>query len=692
MKLNRRSWIKTTSQGLTALSFLSPFNPIDILSEWEKYLVEAGNAAEEKVRFQWVEKALASQDLPESLRAPLQQLRDLIYQWAYSKEIFNETAPEKRPRRYMSQFFRSVSLEERITPELPSASPLYPLAGLYRARILVAQVIQHGHLQAHPELRDAYFREAHQLMEAARKAFPENPLPSIYLGGRIPWQLDEAIPVQAPAWAFMQRETTHKLRHILHWWVEHRQVADGQFGGGWGDDVEMWRKWLPLLVAFDDPVLNQSQRKLAEGLFATDRMRGGYTNILFDVEHTAEDSADTCTAMMHIAREAPEWQDRALKLVTLMKERWTGKNERGFLQFKSTYFSADQVDPDPRKACDTVYHPRTIQPALLLWQRTGNPAIGEVVTAWMDTWVDATQRAEQGKPAGIVPSAIHWPDGRVGGITDTWWDPGNHTDDPLYVWPSAMPIMLNTLLLTYHMSGDNKYLAPIFSMATHYAQHRKDEPGAPGTLSWCVSQMHEFLPEVLAKYRLISGDTQFDELIRTSQDGYIRYYLSGDEQSVMQGLQEQNAAFAANQVVFTDEVLWTDRVFSFNSNYFNRIAPAPIPSFDPSFLFSMLTGNIGNPLYFPINAVRWLSSGEDLAVWVKKATPEELRVDLYHFGESPRSLKAEWLILAPGTYQASLQQGAQTLDQQKVSVERDPPVVEITLPPRQTCTWQISRA
>ena len=158
-------------------------------------------------------------------------------------------------------------------------------------------------------------------------------------------------------------------------------------------------------------------------------MKLGYTDRIFDVEHTAEDSSDTCTAMMHLKPEDEVWKQRALRLVELMENFWMGRNERGFLQFQSTYFSSEEVDPDPRKACDTVYHPRTIQPALLYWQRTGDPYVGKLLTSWMDTWVDATLREEKGKPAGIVPSAIHWPDGRVGGITDTWWDPNNHTDD-----------------------------------------------------------------------------------------------------------------------------------------------------------------------------------------------------------------------------------------------------------------------
>ena len=42
---------------------------------------------------------------------------------------------------------------------------------------------------------------------------------------------------------------------------------------------------------------------------------------------------------------------------------------------------------------------------------------------WMSTWVDAAARDERGKPTGMLPTAIHWPDGRIGGLGEKWWMP-----------------------------------------------------------------------------------------------------------------------------------------------------------------------------------------------------------------------------------------------------------------------------
>ena len=191
---------------------------------------------------------------------------------------------------------------------------------------------------------------------------------SAYLGTPIPWA--EPTPSQAPLWAQYQRFSLQQIQQILDYWIDERQTEDGQFGGGWGDDVEMWRWWTPILLGFDLEKYQSAQQKLATNVFELERMQGGYTNILTDVEHSAEDSADTITPMLLLYPTDEQWQNRAKALVTLMDSVWTAENDLGNKQFQSTYFTHDQIHPSEEFACDTPYHARAIQPAVLLWQQT----------------------------------------------------------------------------------------------------------------------------------------------------------------------------------------------------------------------------------------------------------------------------------------------------------------------------------
>ena len=581
---------------------------------------------------------------------------------------------------------------------IPETSPLHPIAELYQARMNVWVTLEYGGYWNDPKARRERFDAIRPLFEKACRSFPDNRLMAMYLGRPLPAPQTYEAPEDAPQWAALQREGLERLADIVLWWIRHRQQETGEYGGGWGDDCEMWRWWVPVLIAFEDPEIVQAQARFSKALLNQEHMKGGYTDHVYDVEHTSEDSSDALTPMMHLEPENEAWSDRALCLAELMRTLWSGTNERGFLQFKSTYFSVTEVDPDPRKACDTVYHPRAVQPTLLLWQRTANPDLSALFTAWMDTWVDAAARAERGKPAGIIPSAIHWPDGGIGGLGKTWWDPENHTKDPLYVWPSSMPSMLHTLLLTYHMTNDPRYLQPLKSMARARLDYLDNPPEAPpqkGSWAWCGSKLGG-LSQVAAKYKLLTGQSDFDELLAADIDPYVSYRLRGEIEPMVDALQRNAEALRINLEGFTSEVRYTDRVLRFPSilgeNGMFPKAPGAFHTPNPSLLYATATGDPGGAGYFPIAAVRWLTPPRDIAALVTDSGSDHFEAELFHFGEAPRSMETELYLLNPGDYRFSLTPKPETPkedDWQDLSVASSRTRISLTLPARVTCLLRV---
>jgi hypothetical protein len=478
----------------------------------------------------------------------------------------------------------------------------------------------------------------------------------MYLGEPIPWPAKNAPDPAAPTWANLQREGLEKLADIVHWWIAERQLPDGQFGGGWGDDVEMWRWWVPVLIAFDDPAIGAAWERTSNGIFSRPHLRTGFTSRLTDVEHSNEDTTDSILPMMHLRPDDPRWQQRARRLAELMRDQWTGRNQRGFLQFKSIYFSDTRIDETPRRAFDTVYHPSIVQPTLLYWQRTADPQLTALFGEWLKVWVDAAARTENGKPAGILPSALAWPAGTVAAPNVPWWEPFplNH-NDALYNWPGATRLMTSTLLLAWHMTRDERYLAPLHSMAALVLQHRGSRAdAAPGTAAWAARQMEGFLADTLAKYRLLSGDTRYDALLAANAPGYVKYRLGRDVRALERGLEQNAAAFRSNWEGYTSEMRWTDRVVSFTSNFLRHLPePAP-PSPQPQMLYSCATGDPGTPLVFPLNAVRWRTPPRDIAALVTDSGPASFAAELFHFGAAPRRLAAEFLLLRPGEYELTV--------------------------------------
>lgn len=654
----RRNFLKYS--GVLGLSTFLGLNITACLSTKDRLpslISTAGNAREEKERWQLLQSALSDKKTHPKIKEQLQALLPYVERWANGREIALSQWQDRENKSYLPWPIRAGDIDTVEPAPPPEDSPVYPLWCWYRSRALIWQAIEYGEIQGHPEILERYCSEAQRLLKIAEEAYPQNEIIGLYLGKQEPWPQRNRPAVAAPAWALAQKTALAGLQDVIHWWIDHRQLDDGQYGGGWGDDVEMWRWWTPILIGLQDPKIQHAQRKLSLGLFQIQKMKGGYTNQMDDVEHTAEDSADTITAMMHIDPSDEVWTARARHLVKLMKELWTGKNERGFLQFKSTYFTDSEVDLTPRKACDTVYHPRAVQPALLLWQRTRDPELTDIFTQWLNTWVDATARAERGKPAGITPSAIHWPDGKVGGVGEQWWKPGNYTDNPLYVWPSQMGMMTNSFLLAFQITGDRHFLQPIISMARirlNFFRKGVVHPEVEGSEDWCAAQMSRFLTGTLAKYRLITGDTQFDELLEIEMDPYVQYSFFGQEQGFQQAMEKNAEAFSYNFPIYTSEMRWTDRILNFNSHFLQQLNPdTPVPN--TRLLYSALTGDPGDPLYFPMNGFQWLVDHTDLAIRVREHSPTHASIELFGFFEEERAIEFKTFLLESGRYVMTLE-------------------------------------
>lgn len=648
-------------------------------AELRSAIQAAGNTNDDRERVKLLKQMRAISALDDQKRAELEHLIKEFDRWV----------SDKRLDYFGHQMYRDGGYRFQVD----KSSPLFPLTHLYRGRMIVWVTLESGNIWKIPNARRAQLDAARQEFERYARHFPENRIARMYLGEAIPRDTVSEPAEDAPAWAAYQREGLEGIADIIHWWIRHRMQEDGQYGGGWGDDCEMWRWWIPVLIAFEDPEITAAQARFSRALWAQEHMAGGYTGLLYDVEHTAEDSADTLTPMMHLEPDKAEWRNRALRLVDLMDTLWTGINDRGFLQFKSTYFSADRVDLEPRRACDTVYHPRTVQPALLLWQRTGDAHMGRLFTSWLDTWVDATARSERGKPAGVIPSAIHWPDGAVGGVGEHWWEPDNHTDDPLYVWPSSMSMMLNTLLLAYHMTGDAKYLEPLKSMAQmrlRYLESPVEYP-EPGSEAWCGSKLGG-MTGIAAKYKLLTGEEELDDLLAQDENPYVSLRLHGKREAITEALRRNADALRINFEGYTSEVRYTDRVLRFPSLFgANSMYEKALPAFhspDPALLYSTATGDPDAGIDFPVNAVRWLTRPREIAALVTASGPDRFEAELFHFGESPREMGARLYLLKPGTYSVHVQ-GADDSTHMSVSIGEDRDV-SFTIPPRQLCTVRVN--
>jgi hypothetical protein len=105
---------------------------------------------------------------------------------------------------------------------------------------------------------------------------------------------------------------------------------------------------------------------------------------------------------------------------------------------------------------------------------------------------------------------------------------------------------------------------------------------------------------------------------------------------------------------YTSEVRYTDRVLRFPTLFAGSeslVKPAePIRTPNPSLLYSMVTGDPGDAGYFPLNAVRWITSSRNIAACVRESKGDIFTAELFCFDAEPRSMSAEFYMLDPGKY------------------------------------------
>ena len=107
-----------------------------------------------------------------------------------------------------------------------------------------------------------------------------------------------------------------------------------------------------------------------------------------------------------------------------------------------------------------------------------------------------------------------------------------------------------------------------------------------------------------------------------------------------------------------------------------------------------MTGDPGGGLYYPANAVRWLTPPRDIAALVRDAGRRTLKADLFHFGAEPRAMEAELYLLVPGDYAVTVEEtaGGKQLHASELSVTSPRTRVAFELPAQTCCSLRIEPA
>lgn len=478
-----------------------------------------------------------------------------------------------------------------------------------------------------------------------RARLPEDPLVAMYAGENVPFDgLPAGFEVrpEAPPWSAAQLEALVRLRDIAHYWVDERQAPNGEFGGKIDDDVELLRWWSPLLFTGDRKA-REGFRKLSEGVWHSPNMHLGFSRDARDVEHSSEFVADTVPVMALISRD-PVWIDRLGWSHRHMRDLWTGRNDHGDLLFKSAWIGATEIRDDPPRNRDLAMNTRAAKAVRYHAWLTGDAAAHALLHAWSLSWAKAAERIDKGKPTGLFPASLRWPDAAFNGDESSW-----HSANMFwryFDW-SGQGDLYDQLLFSWIGSRDPALLKPFHDTLALLERHRDpstrvDQPaGSPG---WAADRLFRNggFWSAVAQWRFETGDWRHDEFLTRHGPPYLRYRLTGEKGGLAEGIANTMLeVLRYNRPMRTSEVLFTDRV-SVSRDEGN------VDGVD--LLTAMLTGCHASDGVSPYFHVAWERVPATFTGLVADAGPDRFSAEIFLHQAEDGQIAVRFLRLEPGDY------------------------------------------
>jgi len=399
-----------------------------------------------------------------------------------------------------------------------------------------------------------------EILKALEKKFPDNRFVRYHLhqewepygdgSDYYDWVMKdyETKAADAPEWVRAIYPAYANLIDLSEWWINYRQEPEGTIGGGWGDDVEMVGLfgYYGYISRDASPLCIQGTNHLVNGVWNLSEVDPeiGYCAPCADAEHSAEWTGNTLGMMMQIDYGNPLWTERSMKTGKLIRDLWTGINDKGRRHFRANFLGATEVGTGDQ-ANDSFINYRAVSPATSVLAYNNNPTILKLYTELADAWVADAMSTERGKPKGVIPAQVSWPDGILGGTNSPNWWTGSHPLGTVnYDWwnektntgqryKGLLIVLLNAV---YDQTRDAKYFEPFRLEYELAAKHGYEpdpslkkskkqkldpsDPGAkaePGSDLWVAARIQNAESWIEAQ-RKIRGRQGALEMIRTKED------------------------------------------------------------------------------------------------------------------------------------------------------------------------------
>lgn len=192
------------------------------------------------------------------------------------------------------------------------------------------------------------------------------------------------LPEGIPAWAFRQIEYLQHYKKIINWYIDRRQIANGELGGGLSDDGDFVATWGQLaLMDSDGEKVRKAIEANEQAFFDQGMFTNGLCSIQADELHSSEEGIVSLAACLNVSPGSPHWLEEAM--ATARSLDWiTGVNAAGHRHVKSSFYSGSVMATEEpwggQQSCSYI----ALAVAWQIAQFNGNPYILKILEELAD--------------------------------------------------------------------------------------------------------------------------------------------------------------------------------------------------------------------------------------------------------------------------------------------------------------------
>jgi hypothetical protein len=244
-------------------------------------------------------------------------------------------------------------------------------------------------------------------------------------------------PDGVPLWAFRQVEQLKNLKRLVLWYIDQRQIENGEFGGGLSDDGDLTNYWPAAALMGSEPEkIKESLVREMDAFYREGMFTNGLSTIQADELHSYEEGIQVLGQSLLLDYGDPKQLERAMETARAVIGL-TGVNSAGHRHIRSSYYNGKKMAEDEPWGWSKPSSILVLHPAMMLVDYNGNPQIKKIITELADGFLAHRHQDSNGARQNV---AIRFSDDKEapnnrGSVLPVFWAAWKFTGDAKYLEP-----------------------------------------------------------------------------------------------------------------------------------------------------------------------------------------------------------------------------------------------------------------